>query len=251
MGSLIDFDMDSEPPNSVAAPNMQQVPPSSDGGNQSSNELSSKEKDSLEFLLFDLSAPSVLPVDNVSAVPHTAGAPSTALGVQNIPLDNVSPAAPAEQLLALPSTNCSSTVPPVTNIPQNPSNVGPLQSVTDSYAQQSFSLYNQQSSQATSKSAEETSFEVGVQPLSAETKPSGRMELPEVIFYLQLSQIFMKSLNNIYVSSLQDLFTASYVPAPATAVPSWQNGLPYGTGFGLQYYPNAMVYSALRIFKIF
>ncbi|XWS70809.1 hypothetical protein CRYUN_Cryun03dG0081000 [Craigia yunnanensis] len=82
-------------------------------------------------------------------------------------------------------------------------------------AQQSSNVSTQQSSQAISKSAEETSFEVGIQPLSAETKSSGRKELPE------------------------DLFTASYVSAPA-AVPGLQNGLPYGTGFGLQYYPNAM-----------
>ncbi|XWS70806.1 hypothetical protein CRYUN_Cryun03dG0080700 [Craigia yunnanensis] len=61
-------------------------------------------------------------------------------------------------------------------------------------AQQSSNLSTQQSSQAISKSAEETSFEVGVQPLSSETKSSGRKELPE------------------------DLFTASYVSAPA-AVP--------------------------------
>ena len=48
-------------------------------------------------------------------------------------------------------------------------------------AQQSSNVSTQQSSQATSKSAEETSFEVGVQPLSAETTSSGRKELPEVM----------------------------------------------------------------------
>ncbi|XVF47941.1 hypothetical protein PTKIN_Ptkin03bG0150000 [Pterospermum kingtungense] len=238
--SLIDFTMDSEPSsNAVAAPNMQQVPPSTDGGNQPSDELSTKGKtrpasnpNSLELLLFDLSAPSVLPVDNVSAVPCTTGAPSTALG-QNIPLDNVPPAAPAEQLLALTSTEYSSTVPPVKNVPRNPSNVGPLQSITDSNCdhrvkdpepgnpspkhndQQSSNVYNQQSSQITSKSAEQKGFEVGGQLLSTETKSTGRKELPE------------------------DLFTASYASAPA-AVPGWQNGPPYGTRYGLQYNPNAM-----------
>ncbi|XP_022731390.1 uncharacterized protein LOC111285942 isoform X3 [Durio zibethinus] len=276
MESLIDFSMDSEPSNAVAAPNMQQVPPSSDGGNQSSDELSSNGKappatnvNALEFLLFDLSAPSVVAVDNASAVPGTAGAPSTASG-QNISLDSVSLSAPTEQFFALTSTVGSSTVPLVINIPQKPSNVSPLQGSTDinsdytvkaperhvfpivqkhqssmfSASDNSFSaqrstrtvealnsqhgtsplMHNpkessnvttEQSSQANSKSAEETSSEVGVQPLSAETKSTGRKELPE------------------------DLFTASYMSAPA-AVLGWQNGPPHGTGFGLQYYPNAM-----------
>ncbi|XWS70810.1 hypothetical protein CRYUN_Cryun03dG0081100 [Craigia yunnanensis] len=78
MESLIDFSRVSEPSNAEAAPNMQQEPPSSDGGNQSSDQLFSKGKapptsnaNSLELLLFDLSAPSLEPVDNVSAVPGT------------------------------------------------------------------------------------------------------------------------------------------------------------------------------------
>ena len=59
-----------------------------------------------------------------------------------------------------------------------------LQSGTSSLmhnAQQSSSVSTEQSSQATSKSAEDTTFEVGVQPLSEETKSSGRKELPEVM----------------------------------------------------------------------
>ncbi|XP_022731389.1 probable ADP-ribosylation factor GTPase-activating protein AGD14 isoform X2 [Durio zibethinus] len=219
MESLIDFSMDSEPSNAVAAPNMQQVPPSSDGGNQSSDELSSNGKappatnvNALEFLLFDLSAPSVVAVDNASAVPGTAGAPSTASG-QNISLDSVSLSAPTEQFFALTSTVGSSTVPLVINIPQKPSNHGTSPLMHN--PKESSNVTTEQSSQANSKSAEETSSEVGVQPLSAETKSTGRKELPE------------------------DLFTASYMSAPA-AVLGWQNGPPHGTGFGLQYYPNAM-----------
>ena len=48
-------------------------------------------------------------------------------------------------------------------------------------AQQSSNVSTEQSSQATSKSAEDTTFEVGVQPLSEETKSSGRKELLEVM----------------------------------------------------------------------
>ncbi|EOY31345.1 ArfGap/RecO-like zinc finger domain-containing protein, putative [Theobroma cacao] len=276
MESLIDFSTDSEPSNAVAAPDMQQVPPSNDAGDQSSDELSSKDKappassaNSLEFLLFDLSTPSVEPVDNVSAVPGTTGAPSTASG-QSISVDSVSPAATAEQILALTSIGFS-TMPPVINVLQKPSNVGPLQatthingdyrvkapegqqkhqssmfSVSDNCftsqqsnttveashsqlgtsllmlnAQQSSNVSIEQSFQGPSKSAEETSYEVRARSLSAETKSSGRKELPE------------------------DLFTTSYASAPA-AVPGWQYGLQHGMGFGMQYYPNAVHAAAFR-----
>lgn len=47
------------------------------------------------------------------------------------------------------------------------------------------------------------------------------------------------------LNSPQDLFTASYSPAPGP-IPAWQTGQPYGMGFGMQYYPNAMVSYAPR-----
>ena len=81
--------------------------------------------------------------------------------------------------------------------------------------------------------------------LSAETKSSGRKELPEVMV-LSSILIYLWILLTVYAASLQDLFTASYVSAPAV-VPGWQNDLPYGMGFGLQYYPNAIVSCALGI----
>ncbi|KAK8695254.1 hypothetical protein V6N13_000421 [Hibiscus sabdariffa] len=281
--SLIDFSMDSEPSNEAAAPNVQQVPPSSDGGSQFSDDISSKGKappasnaNSLEALLFDLSALSVVPVDNVSAAPVTTSAPSTASG-QNISLDVFSTVTSAPQLLALTSKVDSSTVPQVVNVQQNPFNPG-LQATTDfngdykvktseghgfpgmqqlqlsmfpasdnnfsahpstraveasnsqhgtsflmHNAQQLTNVSTPQSSQATSTSVTEKTYEVGVQP-PAETKSNERKELP------------------------QDLFTASYGSAPA-AFPSWQNALPHGMGFGLQYYPNAMVSCALGTFN--
>ncbi|KAE8705910.1 Enhancer of polycomb-like transcription factor protein, putative isoform 1 [Hibiscus syriacus] len=271
--SLIDFSMDSEPSNELAAPNLQ-VPPSNDGGRQSSDDFSSKGKappaskpNYLEALLFNLSDLSVVPVDNVSAAPDTTSTPSTAPG-QNISLDGFSTATSAPQFLALTSKDDSSTVPQVVNIQQCSFNPG-FQATTDvngdykvkasegnsfpntkqdqlslfsasdnnfsthPYTQAveelnsqhgtSFLMHNSQqltnvstpqSSQATSTSAIVTTYGVGVQP-PAETKSNERKELP------------------------QDLFTASYGLAPA-AFPSWQNALPYGMGYGLQYYPNAM-----------
>ncbi|KAE8726249.1 hypothetical protein F3Y22_tig00007179pilonHSYRG00049 [Hibiscus syriacus] len=263
--SLIDFSMDSEPSNEVAAPNVQQVPPSNDDS-QSSDDFSSKGKappvsnpNYLEALLFDLSDLSVVPVDNVSAAPGTTSAPSIASG-QNISLDGFSTAS-APQFLALTSTDVSSTVPQVVNIQQYPFNPG-FQATTDvngdykvkaseghsfpgmqqhqlslfsasdnnfsahpytrahrtsflmHISQQLTNVSTAQSYQATSTSAIETTYGVGVQP-PAETKSNKRKELP------------------------QDLFAAGYGSAPG-AFPSWQNALPYGMGFGLQYYPNAM-----------
>ncbi|KAK9029596.1 hypothetical protein V6N11_026706 [Hibiscus sabdariffa] len=37
------------------------------------------------------------------------------------------------------------------------------------------------------------------------------------------------------------------LPTASAAFPGWQNALPHGTGFGLQYYPNAMVSCALGL----
>ncbi|GMI81171.1 NSP (nuclear shuttle protein)-interacting GTPase [Hibiscus trionum] len=243
MDSLIDFSMDVEPSIAEAAPNMQQVPSSGDGGNQS-DELSSKGKaplasnaNPLDLLLFDLSAPSVVSVNNVSAVPDTTSAPSTASG-QNISLNCIYPATPERQILTLTSKNGSSPVPPAIHVPQIQPPQGHVfpnmqkhQSSMFSASDNSFSAEQstrtvealnsqpgmslpmqnaQQLLDATSKSAEEASSKDKVQPLSAETKSGGRRELP------------------------QDLFSANYGSSP-TAVPGWQTDLPHG---GLQFYPN-------------
>ncbi|KAA3476808.1 putative ADP-ribosylation factor GTPase-activating protein AGD14 [Gossypium australe] len=253
--SLIDFSMDSKPSNAVAEPNVQQVPPSSDGGSQSSDDLSSMGKappasnaNSLEALLFDLSVSSSA-VANVSAAPGIICAQSTASG-QNISLDGVSAAAPAEKILALTRSNagplqvttdincdyevkapeghgfpCMQQHQPSlfpasdNNFPAHPNSksVEALNSQVVIGPVTSFLMHNAQqlTNVPTVQSSTETRYEVGVQPVSAETMSSGRKELP------------------------QDLFMASNGSAPA-AFPCWQNGLPHGMGFGLQYYPNAM-----------
>ncbi|PPD79499.1 hypothetical protein GOBAR_DD23560 [Gossypium barbadense] len=240
--SLIDFSMDSEPSNAAATPNMQQVPPSSKGGNQSSDELSSKGKappasnaNPLDFLLFDLAAPSAVPVDNVSAVLGTSGAPSTASG-QNTSLNSISPAAPEGQLFTLTSSSSSSPVPPTVNVPQVQSPHGHVFPSMQKHQSSLFpasdnSFFTEQSNQTTEASNSQpgtTLLMHNAQPSSSteqsseatsksteETKSGGRKELP------------------------QDLFATKYGSAPA-AVPGWQTGLPHGAAFGLQYYPNAM-----------
>ncbi|KAG4194341.1 hypothetical protein ERO13_A06G048300v2 [Gossypium hirsutum] len=249
--SLIDFSMDFKPSKAVAEPNVQQVPPSSDGGSQSSDDLSSTGKappasnaNSLEALLFDLSVSSSA-VANVSAAPGIICAQSTASG-QNISLDGVSAAAPAEKILTLTRSiagplqvttdiNCGYEVkaPEGHGFPcmqQHQPSLFPASDnnfpahrnskaveALNSQSVTSFLMHNAQqlTNVPTVQSSTETRYEVGVQPVSAETMSSGRKELP------------------------QDLFMASYGSAPA-AFPCWQNGLPHGMGFGLQYYPNAM-----------
>ncbi|KAG6643866.1 probable ADP-ribosylation factor GTPase-activating protein AGD14 isoform X1 [Carya illinoinensis] len=77
----------------------------------------------------------------------------------------------------------------------------------------------EQSSQAVSKSAQDTGSGAGSEPLSVETQSNGRKELPA------------------------DLFTTTYTGV-AAPVAGWQNGSPYGMGIGMQYYPNAMTVPA-------
>ncbi|KAE8700175.1 Enhancer of polycomb-like transcription factor protein, putative isoform 1 [Hibiscus syriacus] len=205
MESLIDFSMDALPSNAEAAPNLLPAQPSSDVGNRT-DELSSKGKatpessaNPLDLFLFDLQLPLC-----------------------------ISPAIPEGQILALTSKKGSSPVPPAINAPKIQSPYGhvfpgmqkhaeqsprtvealnnqPGMSLPMHNAQQSSNLSTEQISGVTSKSAEETSSKDRVKPLSAETKSSGRRELP------------------------QDLFTESYGSSPGA-----------GAGFDLMFYHNAM-----------
>jgi hypothetical protein len=51
----------------------------------------------------------------------------------------------------------------------------------------------EQSSQAVSKSDQGTSFGVGAEPLSVETKPRGRKELPAVIAFPLYNNLFCRT----------------------------------------------------------
>lgn len=242
-GSLIDLNSDLEPPVAAAMPQTRQGPQSIDGGDwasfTSANENASHapNANTLESLLFQLSAPSDVPAGNIPEVPGSGVSPST------VPVGN---------MLALPSSEGASITTSTANVPsQHPNGrapevlqcqPSPCPSVnSSSSAQQTMpvgasnnqlwieplasnahglsSASAEHSSQAVSKPVQDTSSGVGLQLLPVEANPSGRMELPE------------------------DLFTASYSATPAP-VPGWQTGLPHGMGFGMQYYPTAVPVSA-------
>ncbi|CAL5321410.1 unnamed protein product [Camellia sinensis] len=119
----------------------------------------------------------------------------------------------SNQPYSSPSGDCNSAT-------QHTTSVGPLynQSCTSSLAPnaQSFSSDSaKDSSQASSKVAQNNNSGVGLQALQVEAKPIERKELP----------VF--------------LFTSSFSPFTAP-VPSWQTSAPHGMGYSMQYHPNAV-----------
>uniref|UniRef100_A0A2K2A7Q5 Arf-GAP domain-containing protein n=1 Tax=Populus trichocarpa TaxID=3694 RepID=A0A2K2A7Q5_POPTR len=210
-----------------------------------------------------------VPVEQMSALPCSAGA-STAVSGGTMPVGSISPAAPVvqtstasgispavhvEEILTLVDAFDASTIPSNNSLPAQPSNgVPPLAALDNSRdstfevldGQQISTMQQQQPvdsssagqqatktpagvvndqgspdflgeylSQDVSKPAQESNSEAQSQPLPSETKSSGRKELPA------------------------DLFTGTYSPAP-DPIPGCQICPPYGMGFNMQYYPNAM-----------
>ncbi|XP_028079044.1 probable ADP-ribosylation factor GTPase-activating protein AGD14 isoform X1 [Camellia sinensis] len=119
----------------------------------------------------------------------------------------------SNQPYSSPSGDCNSAT-------QHTTSVGPLynQSCTSSLApnaQSPSSDSAKDSSQASSKVAQNNNSGVGLQALQVEAKPIERKELP----------VF--------------LFTSSFSPFTAP-VPSWQTSAPHGMGYSMQYHPNAV-----------
>ncbi|KAF2304516.1 hypothetical protein GH714_032873 [Hevea brasiliensis] len=193
-----------------------------------------------------------VPLGQISTSPNSAGLSISASG-KSTPAGGISPAATVDQTLSLHDT-FDSTTPSTTSLPVQPSDGAPSQAAPAIHGDSTFkapngkqvpSMQQHQLSefpsadskpsgqptctttvglQITSASAEfthdvtkvaqESSSGVKSQQLPVETKSIGRKELPA------------------------DLFTASYSPATGS-IPGWQSALPYGMGFGMQYYPNA------------
>ncbi|KAA8521754.1 hypothetical protein F0562_012427 [Nyssa sinensis] len=260
--SLIDFSVDPEPSVAAAAPQTDQMNPSNiDRGSLVLVQSSTKKKasdapkaNSLEFLLFELSAPPVEPVDIMSeapasgntslaapvAVPNSISATVTA-AITNVPAVHTNGGAPTTSSVgmtpALLSSSGDSLVTAPRPLPTKQQNQPAVD--TNSAAQQisPVGAFNNQPwtsplarnaqvpsnasadqfSEAASKPAQDTSCRVGAQALpEVDTKSNGRKELPV------------------------DLFTTSYSSFP-TPVPNWQMHPPYGMGFSMQYHPTAMV----------
>ncbi|KAJ6862385.1 ADP-ribosylation factor GTPase-activating protein AGD14 [Populus alba x Populus x berolinensis] len=112
--SSVDLNADSKSSNAVAAPVAPENLPSSEEGN-CSHESSGKENtppvpkpNMLEFLLMELSVPSVIPFDNASEIP-TNDNPSSATSEENILMSSgASAAGPSGQMFALPSSGVDS-----------------------------------------------------------------------------------------------------------------------------------------------
>ncbi|XP_058074747.1 probable ADP-ribosylation factor GTPase-activating protein AGD14 isoform X2 [Magnolia sinica] len=252
-GSLIDFNLDPEPPVAAASSDpftgqIQTVPqpttsPSVDGGNWASFGFAGQEKapqspsnaTTLESALSQLSAP------ETAAAPQ---APSSATTLESALSQLSTPeTAPAENMLALPvhyvesyiktndgrqlpamqqkqqpslfsAVDGQSTVQQVTPPVGGAPNNQQLNSLLAPNAQGLLTAPPTQPSQAGSKLPQAMGAAIPSQPLPAEAKPSGRKELPE------------------------DLFTITYSPAPVPVL-GWQAATPHGMGFGMQY-PNSM-----------
>ncbi|KAK4853064.1 hypothetical protein QYF36_003206 [Acer negundo] len=284
--SLIDFDSNPAAPDTAAE--TKQITPLNNGGNQSPHETLAQEKapvapkpNTLDFLLFELSSPTSIgnnsgnpptiftenniPAGGVSsaAMPPMPMSLSPASNIAstnvltiNMPAAGVSPVAPLEHMLTLPSSvdaasiTAQTTYFPVQQSGGNMAMTGvstaaPLDQMTaesSSFTPKQTSilvgaLNNQPWSSSlipstqvpSSASAEHTPkpaaqgtiSAVGSDPLPGETNSTGRMELP------------------------MDLFTSSYIPAPAPAPLSrWQSGPPQAMGYNTQYYPNTMLVPA-------
>jgi len=112
--SSVDLNADSKSSNAAAAPVALENLPSSEEGN-CSHESSGKENippvpkpNMLEFLLMELSVPSVIPFDNTSEIP-TNDNPSSATSEENILMSSgASAAGPSGQMFALPSSGVDS-----------------------------------------------------------------------------------------------------------------------------------------------
>ncbi|KAL6985367.1 hypothetical protein U1Q18_018743 [Sarracenia purpurea var. burkii] len=204
--SLIDFSADPNPPDTVAEPQTQQTALTTESGNRAPD---TSNVNSLESILFGLSAPAAGPGDIMSEAPSNSDAHSAA----PVLLSSTATAS-TTNTPEPPSTGVASAASPVGMAP-----IQQNQSWTSSlvpYAQGSSSVSTEESSQPSPKVVQDTTSGVGSQTLPGEPKSFARNELPA------------------------DLFTSSYSSFPAP-VPSWQIRPPHGMGFSMQYRPVAVV----------
>ncbi|KAF6172903.1 hypothetical protein GIB67_035457 [Kingdonia uniflora] len=249
LGSLIDFSFDPEPPLASAPPPTQQtiVPaaqsvsqtittPSIDDGNWASFDFAPQPQvpsnvNTLESMLFQLAAPSPVPAGNITTLPVTGPALTTA-PVSNISMSPVTGGAPVAlvgNLSTLPTSGASmaSTLPVnsgdlflnandggqwpqfASSANGTPSNQHPWNSSPEQNVQ-GLSGLRPQPSQVVTEQIPETSGGVASQSAIPEAKTTGRKELPE------------------------DLFAATFstVPVPGQG---WHAAPSHGMRYGMQY----------------
>uniref|UniRef100_A0A5B6ZQF0 Putative ADP-ribosylation factor GTPase-activating protein AGD14 n=1 Tax=Davidia involucrata TaxID=16924 RepID=A0A5B6ZQF0_DAVIN len=266
LGSLIDFTTDPEPSDTAAAaPQPEQMTSSIDGGNLALVQSSTKDKaadapnaNSLESILFQLSAPAVEPVDIMSEAPGSGNAPSAApVALSNSVSATVTAA--ITNVPAVPSNGGAPAASPVGMAPALPSGGGDSMVTA---AQQLPTVQQHQPSTSpaggSSCTAQQTTPSVGAldnlpwasilapntqgpSNASAEQFSQAASKLAQDsssgVGSQELPAVDMKSNGRTELPA--DLFTASYSSFPAP-VPSWQMHPPHGMGFSMQYHPTAM-----------
>ncbi|XP_022860817.1 probable ADP-ribosylation factor GTPase-activating protein AGD14 isoform X2 [Olea europaea var. sylvestris] len=247
--SLIDFDANPVVP-SKAEPEVQQTA-SSAPSPAAEKIFNAPNGNSLEFLLFELSAPVALPVDSTPQISTSAdalsGAPVSlpdssdamdAGSTTSIPKVSkvIGPPPPStiekDQTLLSNRTNSSGEV---ANVQKLPNDQEKLPSASPKYSHsntlQSTSvetLYDQQDNITSATNGRgpvpNTPSEEPSQASSKPTKDTGLGDASKSIGRKELPV---------------DLFTFNHM-ASASAVPSWQVRVPHGMGYGMQFYPAAM-----------
>ncbi|XP_020537129.1 probable ADP-ribosylation factor GTPase-activating protein AGD14 isoform X2 [Jatropha curcas] len=204
---------------------------------------------------------SAAPPGQLLALTSSSDVSATASG------DSAPDAVHVEQTLSLLDTFDSRAS--ATSLPLQPSNGGPSQAVPDIHGDSTFKMpnglqvSNVQQHQLSAipaadgrPSGQQTSIITTVGGLN--NQPQTSMHLPNVQGPSAAAQHSSQDVTNIIqdcTSGLKsqyvpletksigrkelpmNLFTASYSPVPGS-IPGWQNALPYGTGYNMQYYPN-------------
>ncbi|XP_057985920.1 uncharacterized protein LOC110641656 isoform X3 [Hevea brasiliensis] len=204
-----------------------------------------------------------VPWGQISTSPNSAGLSISASG-KSTPAGGISPAATVDQTLSLHDT-FDSTTPSTTSLPVQPSDGAPSQAAPAIHGDSTFKAPN--GKQVPSMQQHQLS-----EFPSADSKPSGQPTCTTTVgppnnqlwtslnvpnaqgpdsasaeFTHDVTKVAQESSSGVKSQQLpvetksigrKELFTASYSPATGS-IPGWQSALPYGMGFGMQYYPNA------------
>uniref|UniRef100_A0A5B6ZKX4 Putative ADP-ribosylation factor GTPase-activating protein AGD14 n=1 Tax=Davidia involucrata TaxID=16924 RepID=A0A5B6ZKX4_DAVIN len=263
--SLIDFHIDPRPSDTAAVPQTEQMAPSTAGGNLALVQSSTKDKasdarnaNSLEFLLFELSAPAVEPVKIMSEAPGSGNTPLAApaalsnsvsatatAAITNTPVVHTNGGAPAASPIGMApvllSSSGDSMVTAAQQLPtmqQNQPSAYPAGD-SSSTAQQTNpsvgALGNQPWTSLLARNTQGPSNASADQFSQAASKPAQHTSSGVGAEALPVVDTKSNGRRELPV----DLFTASYLSFPAP-VPSWQMHPPHGMGFSMQYHPTTM-----------
>ncbi|GMH11868.1 hypothetical protein Nepgr_013709 [Nepenthes gracilis] len=224
--SLIDFATEPAPSDASVQRNTQQMSASLESGKLASSEPSKKEMDSnlpnrntLEFLMFELSNTAGVPAGNQPGAISREDTPAAA------PLGNV-PSLPTsgdrEQFSTMQQLQLSTISIPESSSPAQKTtgfsglaNSQPAALSLEANTQESLCYSAVLSSLSAGGPVQDTNISVRTQPSLIESNSTGRKALPA------------------------DLFTSPYQSGP-TSFPGWQTDLHYNMGYNMQYHPASM-----------